>query len=112
MYWFLEDFAAGHPTFPFRSEDLDGLKIRVYPSSQIVANYRALNANPTEIPYAEVYSALQLHVADAGKSHRLSTPISFEVQKYVIESNHTGVINAIAVSIVLEQPCRRRSGPE
>ncbi|GAB1400146.1 hypothetical protein MASR1M66_16000 [Aminivibrio sp.] len=66
LYWFLEDFSCWSSNVPIQKlEDLDGLKIRVYPSSQIVANYRALNANPTEIPYAEVYSALQLHVADA-----------------------------------------------
>lgn len=101
LYWFLEDFSCWSSNVPIQKlEDLDGLKIRVYPSSQIVANYRALNANPTEIPYAEVYSALQLHVADAQEN-----PITiiyankfYEVQKYVIESNHTGVINAIAVS--------------
>lgn len=101
LYWFLEDFSCWSSNYPIQKlEDLEGLKIRVYPSSQIVANYRAVKANPTEIPYAEVYSALQLNVADAQEN-----PISiiynnkfYEVQKYIIESNHTGVINGIAVA--------------
>lgn len=101
LYWFLEDFSCWSSNYPIQKlEDLEGLKIRVYPSSQIVANYKAVKANPTEIPYAEVYSALQLKVADAQEN-----PISiiynnkfYEVQKYVIESNHTGVINGIAVA--------------
>lgn len=99
LRWFLEDFSCWSSNYPIQKlEDLKGLKIRVYPSSQIVANYRVLGANPTEVPYAEVYSALQLHVADA-QENPVSTIYSnkyYEVQKYVILSNHTGVINGFS----------------
>ncbi len=97
--WFLEDFSCWSSNYPIQKlEDLEGLKMRVYPSSQIVANYRVLKANPTEVPYAEVYSALQLHVADA-QENPVSTIYSnkyYEVQKYVILSNHTGVVNGFS----------------
>jgi len=99
--WFLEDFSCWSSNYPIQKlEDLKGLKIRVYPSSQIVANYRVLEANPTEVPYAEVYSALQLKVADA-QENPVSTIYSnkyYEVQKYVILSNHTGVINGFSAN--------------
>lgn len=99
--WFLEDFSCWSSNYPIQKlEDLEGLKIRVYPSSQIVANYRVLKANPTEVPYAEVYSALQLKVADA-QENPVSTIYSnkfYEVQKYVILSNHTGVIDGFSAN--------------
>ena len=44
--------------------NLMDLKIRTMPSPMIVAAYEAYGANPTPIPYMEVYSGLQLKTID------------------------------------------------
>lgn len=50
---------------PLRSlEDFEGFKIRTMASPLLVEAYRAYGANPTPMPYAEVYGALQLGMVD------------------------------------------------
>lgn len=99
--WISEDFSCWSSNTPIEKlEDLVGLKIRVYPAAQIIANYKALNANPTPIPFAEIYSALQLNVATA-QENPLAIIYSnklFEVQKYITISNHTAPIDAFSAS--------------
>jgi len=46
-------------------EDFDGVKIRVMTSPLLLEQYAAYGADPTPMPYAEVYSGLQLHMIDA-----------------------------------------------
>jgi C4-dicarboxylate-binding protein DctP len=71
-------------------DDFKGVKIRTMQAPLIIANYKAYGANPTPIPYTEVYSALQLHMADAQENP--IGPIEemkfYEVQDYLIKSNH------------------------
>ncbi|MCF7946015.1 MAG: DctP family TRAP transporter solute-binding subunit [Spirochaetia bacterium] len=71
-------------------EDFEGVKIRTMQAPLIIANYKAYGANPTPIPYTEVYSALQLNMADAQENP--IGPIEemkfYEVQDYLIKSNH------------------------
>lgn len=101
LTWINEDFSCWSSNTPIRKvEDLKGLKIRVYPSSQIVANYNILGASPTPIPFAEVYSALQLNTATAQENPIVVIYSNkfFEVQKYVTVSNHTASVNALAAS--------------
>jgi len=45
--------------------DFDGLKIRVMTSPILIEAYKAYGANPTPLPYSEVYGALQLKMIDA-----------------------------------------------
>ena len=74
---------------PLRSPaDFVGLRMRTMPSPMIVAAYAAYGANPTPMPYLEVYSGLQLGMIDGQEN-----PISaieesrfYEVQNYLIES--------------------------
>ncbi len=70
--------------------DFSGVKIRTMQAPLIIANYKAYGANPTPIPYTEVYSALQLNMADAQENP--IGPIEemkfYEVQDYLIKSNH------------------------
>ncbi len=40
--------------------DFDGMKFRVMTSPMLVEAYKAYGANPTPMPYSEIYSALQL----------------------------------------------------
>lgn len=71
-------------------EDLEGLKLRVIPNPINVDWVKALGANPTPLPFPEVYGALEQGAIDAQEN-----PISvinvnklFEVQKYMVLSNH------------------------
>lgn len=50
----------------FRSiDDFQGVKMRVVPTPVLISIYEAYGAEPTTINYSELYSALQLGVADA-----------------------------------------------
>ena len=63
------------------------------------AQFRALNANPQKMAFAEVYQALQTGVVD-GQENTWSNIYSqkfHEVQKHVTESNH-GVIDYMVVA--------------
>ncbi|MBZ2174159.1 DctP family TRAP transporter solute-binding subunit [Schnuerera sp. xch1] len=63
----------------------NGVKFRVMPSPITVASYEAYGANPTPVPYMEVYSGLQLNMIEGQEN-----PISaieemkfYEVQDYL-----------------------------
>jgi TRAP-type C4-dicarboxylate transport system substrate-binding protein len=47
-----------------RPQDFRGLKFRVMTSPLLIAAYRAYGASATPLPFAEVYSALQLHMIE------------------------------------------------
>ncbi len=71
-------------------EDLEGLKLRVIPNPINVDWVRALGANPTPLPFPEVYSALEQKAID-GQENPLTVINAnkfFEVQKHVVISNH------------------------
>lgn len=62
-----------------------GLKMRTMPSPMIVASYEAYGANPTPVPYMEVYSGLQLNMIE-GQENPLSAIEEmkfYEVQDYL-----------------------------
>ncbi|MFC7410061.1 TRAP transporter substrate-binding protein [Hydrogenophaga atypica] len=71
-------------------EDIEGLKLRVIPNPINVDWVKALGANPTPLPFPEVYAALEqkaidgqenpITVINANKFH--------EVQKHMVLSNH------------------------
>lgn len=66
--------------------DFAGLRFRTMPSPMIVAAYAAYGANPTPIPWLEVYSALQLGMAE-GQENPTSAIYDmrfYEVQDYLI----------------------------
>jgi len=80
--------------------DFKGLKIRTMNSPIIIATYKALGANPTPVPFSEVYSGLQTNMIDAQENpldiiYEMSY---FEVQKYLIETNHSTVVNMLYIS--------------
>ena len=62
-----------------------GIKFRTMPSPIIVASYQAYGANPTPVPYMEVYSGLQLNMIE-GQENPLSAIEEmkfYEVQEYL-----------------------------
>jgi tripartite ATP-independent transporter DctP family solute receptor len=81
-------------------EDLHGLKIRVPPSDTFIDLARALGANPTPLPYGEVYSALQTGLIDGAENNWRSfqTSRQFEVARYLSESGHSMSPEALLMS--------------
>jgi tripartite ATP-independent transporter DctP family solute receptor len=71
-------------------EDFKGLKIRVPESPIMVSTFKHLGANPTPIPWGELYTALQTKVVDACESPppTLYDGKFFEVAKNLTLTNH------------------------
>lgn len=80
--------------------DLHGLKVRVPPSDTFIDLARALGANPTPLPYGEVYSALQTGLIDGAENNWRSFQSSrqFEVARYLCESGHSVSPEALLMS--------------
>jgi TRAP-type transport system periplasmic protein len=71
-------------------EDIDGLKLRVIPNPINVAWVKALGANPTPMPFAEVYGGLEQKAID-GQENPLGVIAAnkfWEVQKHIALTNH------------------------
>lgn len=73
-----------------KPEDFKGFKMRTMPSPMIVESYKIYGANPTPVPFMEVYSALQLKMIDGQENAPYITQeMKFmEVQNYYIRSAH------------------------
>ena len=73
-----------------KPEDLKGLKIRVIESPVFIDTFKALGANPTPLPFPEIYNALQQKVID-GQDNPIFTSILMkftEVNKFATITNH------------------------
>ena len=73
-----------------RVEDIEGLKLRVIPNVINVDWVKALGANPTPLPFPEVYAALEQKAID-GQENPISVIAAnkfWEVQKYLAITNH------------------------
>jgi tripartite ATP-independent transporter DctP family solute receptor len=71
-------------------EDIEGLKLRVIPNAINVDWVKALAANPTPMPFPEVYAAMEQKAID-GHENPISVIAAnkfWEVQKYVALTNH------------------------
>jgi len=70
--------------------DFKGFKIRVPVSPLWTSMFKALDAAPTSINFAEVYSALQTKIVDGQENPLavISTAKLYEVQKYCSMTNH------------------------
>ncbi len=71
-------------------EDLKGLKVRTMENKYHVANWRAQGANPTPLPWGEVYISLQQGTID-GQENPYEVIVAgklYEQQKYLINTNH------------------------
>ena len=70
--------------------DIDGLKLRVIPNAINVDWVKALGANPTPLPFPELYAALEQKAVD-GQENPVATINGakfFEVQKHLALTGH------------------------
>jgi tripartite ATP-independent transporter DctP family solute receptor len=73
-----------------KPDDLKGLKLRVVESPLFIDTFKTLGANPTPLPFPEIYNALQQKVID-GQDNPLYTSnlMKFlEVNKFATVTNH------------------------
>lgn len=87
---------------PIRSpDDLAGLKVRVQNSDIYVAMVQALGANPTPIPYGEVYQALIQGVVDGAENNWPSYESSrhFEVARNYSLTGHVMAPEVLVASM-------------
>jgi tripartite ATP-independent transporter DctP family solute receptor len=70
--------------------DVKGLKIRTMQNPIHLAAWRAMGANPTPMPFSEVFTAMQQNVIDGQENPIPTIYLSryYEVQKYVTLTGH------------------------
>ncbi|OGR09684.1 MAG: hypothetical protein A2097_07240, partial [Desulfobacula sp. GWF2_41_7] len=80
-------------------EDMKGLKMRTMQVPIHMSMVKALGANPTPIPWEELYSALQTGVVDGQENPPYAVVMAklYEVQKYYTLDNH--LLNVAVVVI-------------
>lgn len=80
--------------------DLKGMKIRVPEIPVSVDAWRTFGANPTPMAFGEVYTGLQQKVIDGQENPLaiISSAKLFEVQKYVMRTNHVYGYVTLAMS--------------
>ncbi|SDK94500.1 TRAP transporter substrate-binding protein [Natronincola ferrireducens] len=83
-----------------KPSDFEGLQIRVMESPLLIAQYRALGANPIPIDFSETYNALQQGVADGQENPLVSIAAMrfYEVQSHMTLSNHGYLAYALLFS--------------
>jgi tripartite ATP-independent transporter DctP family solute receptor len=83
-----------------KADDLDGLKLRVIPNPINVDWVKALGANPTPLPFPEVYGALEQKAIDGQENPVtvINANKFFEVQKHVVLSNHQYNPQSVVIS--------------
>lgn len=99
-YW-TEGFMDWTSNKPLRTlKDFSGFKMRTMQSPLIISSYKAYGANPTAVPFSDVYSSLQLNMIDGQEN-----PIFYvehnnldEVQKYLTHSRHAIYVAATAIN--------------
>lgn len=80
--------------------DVSGLNMRVNNSKALNDMFAQLGANPTQLPVAELYTALETGVVDA-QDHPIGIVLSFkfnEVQKYLSLTQHAYSALALAIN--------------
>jgi tripartite ATP-independent transporter DctP family solute receptor len=71
-------------------DDLKGMKVRVPQMAPMIATWKAMGVNPTPIAFTELFTALQSGTVDAQENSMEVTLNGslYEVQKYMMETNH------------------------
>jgi TRAP-type C4-dicarboxylate transport system substrate-binding protein len=94
-------------------DDFAGMKFRVMTSPLLIAAYSAYGANPTPLPYGEVYSGLQLHMIDGQVNpiFAIEEMSFYEVTEWLIFPGHARFVTTVAASpeFLQELPAKRRA---
>lgn len=83
-----------------KADDIAGLKIRVIQSPIYIDLFKALGANPTPLPFPELYPALEQRVVDGQENPNtviLSSRFA-EVQKHITQTRHIYNPQALIIS--------------
>lgn len=83
-----------------RVEDIAGLKLRVIPNPINVDWVNALGANPTPMPFTELYAALEQRAVD-GQENPIATIYAaklFEVQRHMVLTYHQYNPQSVVIS--------------
>jgi TRAP-type C4-dicarboxylate transport system substrate-binding protein len=80
--------------------DFEGFKIRTMTSPILVESYRAYGADPTPMPYSEVYSGLQLGQIDGQVNpiFAIEEMSFYEEQNYLTSGRHAQFVTTLAAS--------------
>jgi len=80
--------------------DVRGMKIRVQTSDLWIDLMRAMGANPTPLPFGEVFTSLQSGVIDGAENNwpSFESTRHFEVARYYTTTEHSNVPEVLAVS--------------
>lgn len=101
LSWYDAGARSLYTTRPVRTPaDLRGMKIRVQTSDLWIDLMRALGANPTPLPFGEVFTSLQSGVIDGAENNWPSYESTrhFEVARYYSTTEHSNVPEVLAVS--------------
>lgn len=99
-YWHNGMKQFGGPV-PMRSpEDAKGLKFRIMESDVLQAQVLQIGGNPQKMAFGEVYQALQTGAVDAQENtwSNIYSSKFFEVQDYLMETNHGYLGYLVAVN--------------
>ena len=71
-------------------EDVKGLKIRTLENQLHIDLWKELGANPTPMPYTELFTSLEQHIVDGQENPagNVTTGNFYEVQKYLTKTGH------------------------
>lgn len=101
MTLFTEGWQVWTTNKPIRTPaDMKGVKIRVMSDPILIENYRAYGADPVQIAYSEIYSALQLGMIDAQVQPVFATEEMkfYEQQKYLIWAQQVPYITSVSAN--------------
>ena len=85
---------------PTSLADFKGIKIRTMENSYHMTFWSSIGANPTPMAFAELYVGLEQHTVDAQENpyEVICSNKFYEVQKYVVETNHLPHLLALVAS--------------
>ncbi len=102
---FLAAFSEGEMVWTTREaihtpEDFEGIRMRVMTSPLLLATYDAYGSSATPLPYAEVYSGLQLHMIDGQVNpiFAIEEMSFYEVTDHMTFPHHALFITTVAAN--------------
>jgi tripartite ATP-independent transporter DctP family solute receptor len=102
LAWYDAGARSLYTTRPVRTPaDVRGMKIRVQTSDLWIDLMRAMGANPTPLPFGEVFTSLQSGVIDGAENNWPSYESTrhFEVARFYTDTQHSNVPEVLAVGV-------------